>query len=135
MDAPPSLDPQAPASAWPREPSLSLPWDVVNVRSAPEPTTLLLATDGRFLYVRFEAMQRGSIVATQHSNDTITGGSQSSNGSLSWSSDDAVWVDLWAHRPDRVRVSVRSESERFAQRELHRERRVRISLGIARRRS
>jgi hypothetical protein len=54
-----------------------------------------IASDNRFLYVRFDVTQREPVVATQHSNDTVTGGSQANGGTLAWSSDDAVWVDLW----------------------------------------
>ncbi|HEV8022398.1 MAG TPA: hypothetical protein VGP41_14080, partial [Candidatus Lustribacter sp.] len=93
--AAPSLDPQTPLAAWPAEPVLPLPWDVFHTRPADEPTVVHVASDGRFLYVRFDATQREPAVATQHSNDTVTGGSQGNGGGLSWSSDDAVWVDLW----------------------------------------
>jgi hypothetical protein len=91
----PALDPQAPLSAWPADPALALPWDVFHTRPADEPTVVHVASDGRFLYVRFDATQREPAVATQHANDTVTGGSQGNGGGLSWSSDDAVWVDLW----------------------------------------
>ncbi len=99
VSAPPPADPQAPADAWPSEPSLALEWDVVRSRDADEPTAVHVASDGRYLYVRFDATQRGPATATQHSNDVITGGSQGNGGSLSWSSDDAVWVDLWPTGP------------------------------------
>ncbi|MBV8148217.1 MAG: hypothetical protein JO092_03910 [Candidatus Eremiobacteraeota bacterium] len=56
-----------------------------------------VATDGKFLYVRFDAAQREPLVATQHSNDTVAGGSNF-NGGLAWT-DDAVWVDLWPTGP------------------------------------
>jgi hypothetical protein len=92
---PPVLDPQAPVSGWPADPSLALPWNVVAARNAGEPTGVHLASDGTFLFVRFDATQTEPASATQHSNDTITGGSKNSSGALSWSSDDAVWVDLW----------------------------------------
>jgi hypothetical protein len=93
---PPGLDAQASVNGWPAEPSIGLPWDVVAARNAAEPTSVHVASDGTFLYARFDATQREPVSATQHSNDTITGGSKSSNGGgLSWSSDDAVWVDLW----------------------------------------
>jgi hypothetical protein len=93
------LDAHADSSAWSDLPSQELPWDVVRTRKADEPTTVRIASDDRFLYVRFDASQREPVVATQQSNDTITGGSQGNNGSLSWSSDDAVWVDLWPTGP------------------------------------
>jgi hypothetical protein len=96
---PPPLDAQTLPSAWPADPSLSLPWDVVRTRDAAEPTNVRVASDGRFLYVRFDVTQAEPAVATQQSNDTITGGSQGNNGGLSWSADDAVWVDLWPTGP------------------------------------
>jgi hypothetical protein len=95
VTAAPALDAQTPTSSWPADPSLELPWDVVHTANAAEQTSVHVASDGRFLYVRFDAAQTGPVVATQHSNDTITGGSNGTNGSLSWSADDAVWVDLW----------------------------------------
>jgi hypothetical protein len=92
--AAPPLDPHGPLTAWPADSSLALPWDVAHTQAAGEPTTVHAVSDGRFLYVRFDVTQREPIAASQHSNDTITGGSQSGNGSLAWT-DDAVWVDLW----------------------------------------
>ncbi|MBV8583483.1 MAG: hypothetical protein JO241_05745, partial [Candidatus Eremiobacteraeota bacterium] len=74
---------------------LPLTWDVVHARRDGEQTEVRVATDGRFLYVRFDAKQRGPIIVSQHSDDVITGGSNGTNGTLSWSNDDAVWVDLW----------------------------------------
>lgn len=94
VTAPPPLEAEAPVSGWPSDPAVPLPWDIVHATNAADATTVHVASDGRFLYVRFDAVQRTPVVATQHSNDTITGGSQV-NGNLSWSSDDAVWVDLW----------------------------------------
>lgn len=97
---PPTLDPQAPATSWERGVTLPLSWDVVHNRPAGEATSVRVLSDGRFLYVRFDATQREPMVVTQHSNDTVTGGSQSStNGSLAWGNDDAVWVDLWPTGP------------------------------------
>ena len=78
-----SLDPNAPTSDWAKAASLNLPWDAVRSRPASEPTKAFIATDGRALYVRFDAKQREPIVAQQHTNDVGQG------------SDDAVWVDLW----------------------------------------
>ena len=56
-----------------------------------------VATDGKFLYVRFDAVQREPVYANQHSDDVIAGGSNI-NGGIAWS-DDAVWVDLWPTGP------------------------------------
>jgi hypothetical protein len=91
----PALDPGAGLQSWPASAPLSLRWDVVHAQPAAEATTVHVATDGKFLYVRFDAVQHEAVVATQHSNDAITGGSVGNQGSLSWSNDDAVWVDLW----------------------------------------
>lgn|SRR5579883_3495301 len=82
-DADPPLDPGAPASAWSGAASLQLSWDAVKSRPATEPTKAWIATDGRALYVRFDAVQREPIAAAQHTNDVGQG------------SDDEVWVDLW----------------------------------------
>ncbi|MBV9720042.1 MAG: hypothetical protein JOZ77_12035 [Candidatus Eremiobacteraeota bacterium] len=78
-----SLDPNAPPSAWTNAGSLQLPWDPVRSRPASELTKAWIATDGRALYVRFDAAQREPIIAQQHTNDVGQG------------SDDEVWIDLW----------------------------------------
>ena len=93
--APPPLDAALPAAGWTAAPVLALPWDVAHVKPADEPTEVRVISDGRYLYVRFDVTQRGPVSATQHSDDVITGGSQGNNGGLSWSADDAVWVDLF----------------------------------------
>lgn len=95
VDAPPSLDPHVPAAGWTQPAPATLTWDVVHARPAAEQTEVRTATDGRYLYVRFDAKQQGAVFISQHGDDAITGGSNGSNGSLSWSNDDAVWVDLW----------------------------------------
>ncbi|MGH7715793.1 MAG: hypothetical protein ACREML_07310, partial [Vulcanimicrobiaceae bacterium] len=99
VHAPPSLDPRASAESWTQPAAATLPWDVVHGRPASETTEVQTATDGRYLYVRFDAKQKGSVRISQHGDDAITGGSVGSNGSLSWSNDDAVWVDLWPNGP------------------------------------
>lgn len=48
-----------------------------------EATVVHMATDGRYLYVRFDATQSEPIVATQRTDDVGQG------------TDDQVWVDLW----------------------------------------
>jgi hypothetical protein len=58
-------------------------WDAVRSRPASEPTKSWIATDGKFLYVRFDAVQREPIAAIQRTNDVGQG------------SDDEVWIDLW----------------------------------------
>jgi hypothetical protein len=79
----PPLDPAAPASGWSKAAALTLPWDEVRSRPATEPTKAWIATDGKALYVRFDATQREAIAAQQHTNDVGQG------------NDDEVWVDLW----------------------------------------
>lgn len=94
----PSLDPRQSASAWPADPSdASLTWDVAHGQSASDPTTVHIATDGKFIYVRFDAVQHEPVMANQHSNDLITGGSNTGGG-IAWN-DDSVWVDLWPTGP------------------------------------
>jgi hypothetical protein len=94
----PPLDPRASLSAWAGSAQLTLTWDVIHVRSVPDPATVHLATDGKYLYVRFDARQRQPIVAAQHSDDVIAGGSVNNQGGIAWN-DDAVWVDLWPTGP------------------------------------
>jgi hypothetical protein len=92
----PPLNPAGAPASWPSGP-IKLGWDVGHARRATDSTTVRVATDGKFLYVRFDAAQREPLVATQHSNDTIAGGSNF-NGGIAWT-DDAVWVDLWPTGP------------------------------------
>jgi hypothetical protein len=81
LSAPPALDPHA-TNAWP-DIDISLQHDVVHERAASESTIVHAATDGKYLYVRFDVTQSEPVTATQHSDDTGQG------------SDDYVWVDLW----------------------------------------
>lgn len=97
VQAAPSLDPRQSAKAWPAQTDASLTWDVAHAQSASDPTTVYVATDGKFIYVRFDAVQHEPVVATQHSNDLITGGSNIGGG-IAWT-DDSVWVDLWPTGP------------------------------------
>ncbi len=94
----PPLAPARDATGWPQNSAVALRWDVAHARQADATTTVHVVTDGRYLYVRFDAQQSAPIVATQHSDDAITGGSNA-NGGISWSNDDAVWVDLWPTGP------------------------------------
>ncbi len=80
---PPSLDPRSSAGSWPATSSATLAWDVQHSRSMREATAVHVATDGRYLYVRFDATQSEPIVATQRTDDVGQG------------TDDEVWVDLW----------------------------------------
>jgi hypothetical protein len=97
IQAAPPLDPTPVDPGWPQA-SIALRWDVAHARLAKEPTTVRFATDGKLLYIRFDAIQHEPIIATQHGDDLITGGSNA-NGGISWSNDDAVWVDLWPNGP------------------------------------
>jgi len=89
----PSLDPAHNVSEWSQFPGVPLEWDVAHGRSAGEGTSVHVTSDGKFLYVRFDAVQHEPVIAVQQSNDTVTGGSNINNG-IAYS-DDAVWVDLW----------------------------------------
>jgi hypothetical protein len=93
----PPLNPRSPLSAWPASSGVALRWNVAHSESADAATTVHVATDGKFLYVRFDAVQREPVIANQHSNDLITGGSNIGGG-IAWS-DDSVWVDLWPTGP------------------------------------
>ncbi|HEY1977316.1 MAG TPA: hypothetical protein VGG89_12255 [Candidatus Baltobacteraceae bacterium] len=81
------------SSQWDKATNVKLTWDVGHAQPARDATDVLVTTDGKFLYVRFEAKQSEPIVDNQHSNDTVTGGANIGGG-IAWS-DDAVWVDLW----------------------------------------
>ncbi len=79
----PSLDPQSAPSDWGKAASAKLAWDVTRGKPASEATTAWISTDGRALFVRFDAAQREPVAAAQHTNDVGQG------------SDDGVWIDLW----------------------------------------
>ena len=76
---------------------ITLAWDVDHARPAQDKTDVYMWSDGKFLYVHFDAQQTAPLVATQHVDDTVTGGSNIGGG-IAWS-DDAVWVDLWPTGP------------------------------------
>ncbi len=94
---PPPLAPSAPLQQWSKAAAVTLPWDVGHARPAEQKTTVHVSSDGKCLYVRCDAEQSIPVIATQHVDDTITGGSNI-NGGIAWS-DDAVWVDLWPTGP------------------------------------
>jgi len=81
--APPLAPGEPAAAAWSGVPEETLTWDVTHGRHATESTTARVASDGTYLYVRFEAKQHETIDASQRTND-VGGGS-----------DDEVYVDLW----------------------------------------
>ncbi|MBV8068050.1 MAG: hypothetical protein JO113_08725 [Candidatus Eremiobacteraeota bacterium] len=93
----PPLQPTASGNAWSAAAAAPLKWDVGHARPADDATTVHIATDGKFLYVRFDAQQHEALMAAQHSDDTVAGGSNI-NGGIAWT-DDAVWVDLWPTGP------------------------------------
>jgi hypothetical protein len=79
----PPLQPDGAVSAWSKAAAVQLGWDVAHGRPASEPTRASVSTDGKALYVRFDATQREPITAGQQTNDVGQG------------NDDAVWIDLW----------------------------------------
>jgi hypothetical protein len=83
VTAPPPLDPKADVSAWGAIAPVTLAWDVQHERPASELTTARLATDGKFVYARFDVVQREGLLQNQHTNNVGDG------------TDDEVWVDLW----------------------------------------
>lgn len=97
VQAAPPLAPGSSPAAWPQTPAITLPWDVAHAHPAADGTRVYVASDGKTLYVRFDVRQSQAVVATQHSNDVVTGGSNI-NGGIAWP-DDAVWVDLWPTGP------------------------------------
>jgi len=81
--AAPTLDPKAAVAEWAAAASATLPWDVTNQRKSTEAATARIATDGKNLFVRFDAPQRETLLAQQHANDVGDG------------TDDEVWIDVW----------------------------------------
>lgn len=80
--APPLAATSEPA-AWSKAARVEMRWDIVRAQRATEATSAWIATDGTSLFVRFDAAQRETVAATQHTND------------IGLSGDDAVWIDLW----------------------------------------
>jgi hypothetical protein len=83
VQAPPPLDPKADPATWKDTAAVALPWDVQHQKSASEPATAHIATDGTDIYVRFDVKQREALLAQQRTNDVGDG------------TDDEVWVDFW----------------------------------------
>lgn len=79
----PSVDPLSDPVAWSNAATAALTWDVQRGRRMREESVARVATDGNFLFVRFDVRQSEPIVAEQRTNDVGQG------------TDDAVWVDLW----------------------------------------
>jgi hypothetical protein len=93
----PPMDARSATATWSAATSATLPWNVAHARSATDATTVRVETDGKFLYVRFDAKQDEPLIAAQHSDDLVVGGSNIGGG-IAWS-DDCVWVDLWPTGP------------------------------------
>ena len=79
----PPVDGSLNHDAWKQAATVSLAWDLQGHRPAPEQTNALIVSDGKFVYVAFDAKQREAIVATQHTDDVGQG------------ADDSVSVDFW----------------------------------------
>jgi hypothetical protein len=79
----PPIDGSLNHEAWRTAKSVTLDWDLQGHKRAPDPTTVYIETDGRNMYIAFDAKQRSAIVATQRTNDAGEG------------SDDEVSVDFW----------------------------------------
>jgi len=88
VTSPLPLDPTADPSTWAAARSVTLPWDVQHQKPSSEQSVARIATDGVFLYVRFDNAQRESLWAQQHTNDVGDG------------TDDEVWIDLWPNGPN-----------------------------------
>lgn len=80
----PPIDGTLDAPAWKSAAVVHLGYDYHTFSSAAEPTTVLLFTDGKALYVGFSATQtRTSILTNQHTNN------------VGQDTDDEVMVNLW----------------------------------------
>ncbi|HEU5478813.1 MAG TPA: sugar-binding protein, partial [Candidatus Tumulicola sp.] len=83
LHADPPIDGTLSSQAWKSAQSVTLDWDLQGHKHAPQQTTAYVATDGKYLYVAFDAKQDGTITATQHTDDAGQG------------TDDDVEIDLW----------------------------------------
>jgi hypothetical protein len=88
VTAAPPLDPKADLSAWTAAASVTLTWDVQHQKPSSEQSVVHIATDGSFLYVRFDVAQREGLLQQQHTNDVGDG------------TDDEVWIDMWPNGPN-----------------------------------
>jgi hypothetical protein len=77
----PSVDPRADDTAFDPAAVAQLSWNGAKSRAATEPTIARISTDGKYLYVRFDASQNERIVSSQPVDGKSAG--------------DLVWVDLW----------------------------------------
>jgi hypothetical protein len=83
----PPTDPSQPLAAWDKAAGVKLTWNVLAERPASEATAAAISTDGKSLFVRFDAQQHEAVAAAQHTNNVGQG------------NDDAVWIDLWPNGP------------------------------------
>jgi len=81
--APLPLQPSADPAGWSATTNLTLGWDLAHQKGVSEATTVHIASDGKSMFVRFDATQREPIAASQRSDDVSLAG------------DDEVWIDLW----------------------------------------
>jgi hypothetical protein len=76
----PSLDPHADETSFDRAAVAQVGWNSTKSAPATEDTAARIETDGKYLYVRFDASQQERIVSAQPHNGTSSG--------------DLVWIDL-----------------------------------------
>lgn len=76
----PSVDPRADDATFDPSAVAQLAWDSTKLHPASEQTMARVATDGKFLYVRFDASQSERIVSSQPVDGKSSG--------------DLVWIDL-----------------------------------------
>ena len=79
----PPMNAAVTSQGWGNAQRVQLQWDLQGHKAAPDATTAYIETDGKYLYVAFEAKQRAAVMATQRTNDVGQG------------SDDDVTVSLW----------------------------------------
>ena len=84
----PPLEPRNGTDSWADAARVDLRWEVQRGRRMGESTTAHIATDGAYLYVRFDVSQREPIAQSQRTNDVGQG------------VDDEVWIDLWPQGND-----------------------------------
>jgi hypothetical protein len=83
VTADPPVDGTLSHAEWKSAQSVTLDWDLQGHKRAPQQTAAYVETDGKYLYVGFDAKQQSAIVATQHTDDAGQG------------ADDDVEIDLW----------------------------------------
>lgn len=79
----PPIDGSLAHEQWKSAAAAELKWNLQGHKAAADPTTAYIESDGKFLYVAFQAKQTARVIATQHTNDAGEG------------ADDEVSVDLW----------------------------------------